>query len=72
MFASKRKHKVIGRTTILISSTNLKKGAKYQGELDGRITPPTEILNSIKRTLLNHNERAILRLKPSTVVTGKE
>lgn len=37
MLASRRKHKVMGRTIILTSSTTLRKGIKYQGELEGRM-----------------------------------
>jgi len=35
MLAKRRKHKVIGRTLILISSTIHKKGTRYQGEFAG-------------------------------------
>jgi len=61
---------VIGRTRILINSTTLKKGIKYQGELEGNSA--AEELGFIKSnlTLANHKQKAPAKLKDKVVVTG--
>jgi hypothetical protein len=61
---------VIGRTTILTNSTNLKKETKYQGELEGNNLEIVIIFIVKIITLLSHNKKAAVRLKDSVVVTG--
>jgi hypothetical protein len=70
MFASNRKHKVIGRTRILTNSTIPRKGDKYQGEFSGR-RDAIELLFKLRReTLINHIKKATLKFNPKVVVTG--
>jgi hypothetical protein len=70
ILAKRRKHRVIGRTKILINSTTLRKGIKYQGELEG--SSAAEDLGFIRRrlTLANHRQKAPPKLKDKVVVTG--
>jgi hypothetical protein len=70
ILASRRKHKVIGRTTILTISTSLKKAIRYQGELAGTRRETFLVLITSIRILINHNIKAALRLKARVVVTG--
>jgi len=70
ILANNRKHKVIGRTMILINSTNLRKGIKYQGVFTGNRLEATINFTSCNRTLDNHKHKAILKLNPKVVVTG--
>lgn len=68
--ANNRKHKVIGRTIKLIASTKLKKGIKYQGELDGSSIAITLCLMITRIILISQNVKASLRLNPNVVVKG--
>lgn len=70
ILASSRKHKVIGRTKILIISTSLKKGTKYQGELIGSKLETAFDLIIKRKTLLSQKEKAADKLKERVVVTG--
>lgn len=70
MFASRRKHKVIGRTKILINSTTLKKEIKYQGELFGTKTEIEFSLINISKILKAQKTNAAPKLKERVVVTG--
>jgi len=70
MLAKSRKHKVIGRTIILINSTKHKKGTKYQGELEGRREDGNLYFIDCKITPPNQHEKAALKLNPKVVVTG--
>ena len=70
IFANNRKQRVIGRTTILTNSTNLKKEIKYQGELEGNNLEIVIIFIVKIIILLSHNKKAAVRLKDSVVVTG--
>lgn len=72
MLASRRKQRVIGRTSKLTSSINLKKGANSPGELEGRKDENGPFLFIKRRSLLLQVRRAKLRLKLSVVETGKE
>jgi len=71
MLANNRKHKVTGRTKILISSTIDKNGIKYQGELEGSTAAAFKLLIFWIKTPLSQNEKAKLKLKLRLVVTGK-
>jgi len=70
ILAKSRKQRVTGRTKILINSTTLKKGIKYQGELEGNSA--AEDLGFIRSnlTLANHKQKAPPKLKDRVVVTG--
>lgn len=68
--ANSRKHKVIGRTIILTASTNLKKGTKYHGELEGNTFWKDILLKRKSKILLNHKDLAKNKLNPKVVVTG--
>jgi len=70
MLANNRKHKVIGRTIILMSSTILRNGTKYQGEFLGRTEDTVKYLLPCSKIPLNQNNKAALKLKPNLVVTG--
>lgn len=71
ILANKRKHRVIGRTIILIISTRDKKGIRYQGVLAGNKEEVDEGLTKKMITLANHNANAAAKLKDKVVVTGK-
>lgn len=71
ILAKRRKHKVIGRTIILIISTRDKKGIKYQGVLAGNREEADEGFTKKIRTLANHKANAAARLKDNVVVIGK-
>jgi len=51
MLAKRRKHKVKGRTKILTSSTNPRKGIKYQGEFKGN-KELTQFIFKLKKNIL--------------------
>jgi hypothetical protein len=70
ILASNRKHKVIGRTTILTTSTRHKKGIKYQGELLGSSLAKDEPFTRVNRILVIHKHKAIERLNLKVVVNG--
>jgi hypothetical protein len=71
ILARRRKHRVIGRTIILIISTNDKKGIRYQGVLAGKREETEEGLTIKIMTLANHKDKAEAKLKDKVVVTGK-
>jgi len=71
ILANRRKHRVIGRTKILIISTKDKKGIRYHGVLAGNKEEVDEGLTKKIITLVNHNANAAARLKDKVVVTGK-
>jgi len=71
ILARRRKHKVIGRTIILIISTKDRKGIKYQGVLAGKREEAEEGLTTKIITLANHKDKAAAKLKDKVVVTGK-
>lgn len=70
MFAIKRKHKVNGRTLILISSIKHKNTHKYQGVLEGKNLLNLFSLESKGIILLIHQENDIHKLKINIVVKG--
>lgn len=70
ILANSRKHRVIGRTEILTISIKHKKGAKYQGELDGKNDEATISLLYIIIILLNQVINAMDKLNLKVVVTG--
>jgi len=70
ILANNRKHKVTGRTEILINSTTLKKDAKYQGEFKGKREDKDLTFTKNIIILTNQNNKAILKLKLKVVVTG--
>lgn len=70
MLANRRKHKVMGRTEMLTSSTRHKKGTRYQGEFCGRTAEKTFDFIVCKKMPHNQQESAALRLNPKVVVTG--
>jgi len=71
MFAKSRKHKVTGRTMILIISTKDKKGIRYHGVLAGNRDEVDIGLTKKMITLANHKDRAAAKLNDKVVVTGK-
>lgn len=71
ILAKRRKHRVIGRTMMLIISTKDKKGIKYQGVLAGNKEEVDEGFTKKIITLANHKANAAARLKDNVVVTGK-
>lgn len=71
MFARSRKHRVIGRTIILIISTKDKKGIRYHGVLAGKRDEVDMGLTKKMITLANHKDRAAAKLNDKIVVTGK-
>jgi len=71
ILAKRRKHRVIGRTIILIISTKDKKGTKYQGVLAGSKEEADEGFTRKIITLANHKANAAAKLKDKVVVTGK-
>jgi hypothetical protein len=71
MLARRRKHKVTGRTRILIISTKDKNGIKYQGVLAGKREEADEGFTKKMITLANHKDNAAAKLKDKVVVTGK-
>jgi len=71
MLANKRKHKVIGRTRILVISTSDRKGIRYQGVLAGSREEADKGFTKKMITLANHKENAAPKLKDKVVVTGK-
>jgi len=71
ILASNRKHKVIGRTTILINSTTLKNEIKYQGEFEGSTEETLKCLVLWITTPLSQKDRAALKLNIIVVVKGK-
>jgi len=71
ILAKRRKHKVIGRTMILIISTKDKKGIKYQGVLAGNKEEVDEGFTKKIITLASHKDSAAAKLKDKVVVTGK-
>lgn len=71
ILANSRKHKVIGRTLILTNSTSLRKGTRYQGDPAGNTVEQRLTLIRSKSILLTQNHKAIPRLNPKVVVTGK-
>jgi hypothetical protein len=70
ILARSRKHSVIGRTKILISSTNLRKGIKYQGEFVGKMEQAVLYLSINNITLLSQLDIAKNKLNPKIVVIG--
>lgn len=71
ILANSRKHRVIGRTLILVASTILKKGARYHGDPLGSNLELDLFFTKYKSiTVPNQKERANERLKASVVVTG--
>jgi len=71
IFAKSRKHKVIGRTIILIISTRDKKGMRYHGVFDGKREEVDIGLTKKMITLANHKDRAAAKLNDKVVVIGK-
>lgn len=71
ILAKRRKHNVIGRTIILIISTTLRNGTRYQGELAGSKEPDQSFFIKRKIKLENHSIQAAQILNAKVVVTGK-
>jgi len=71
ILARRRKHKVIGRTIILIISTKDKKGTRYHGVLAGKREDADKGFTKKIITLANHKDRAAAKLNANVVVIGK-
>lgn len=71
ILAKSRKHKVIGRTIILIISTKDKKGIRYHGVFAGKRDEVDIGLTKKMITLAIHKDRATAKLNDRVVVTGK-
>jgi len=70
ILARRRKHKVNGRTTTLINSTNPKKGTRYQGELEGNAKETLNLFMDWTKTPPIQQDKANLKLNLITVETG--
>jgi len=70
ILAKRRKHRVIGRTEILINSTIHKNGTRYQGEFEGSREEGNLNFTVWIKTPPNQHERAAPKLKPNVVVIG--
>lgn len=70
IFAKRRKHRVIGRTIILIISTKDKKGIRYHGVLVGKREEAAIGLTKKIMMLASHKDSAAAKLNDKVVVTG--
>jgi len=71
MLANKRKHKVTGRTKMLVTSTILRNGTKYHGEFAGKTAETMNWLILWTQIPLIQKSIAEPKLNPKLVVTGK-